>query len=171
MSKNLSARDAKLIARAKRAGVPVRYAPLIIREARAAKVPLSWAFALVDQETGFRNVFGGDHGRLQNPYRAPFYHCRVTKHRVKQLRLWVSAGHASNGVGLTQLTSMGLIIAAENMGGAHKPTYQLREGFRYFRDVTNGDYRNKAWHYNGAKVYQGQIAAKASRWHRILAPK
>src|SRR3954454_2227897 len=50
--------DNRLAARLRKHGVamPLR----IIREARRANLPLSLALALVEQESGFRNVFGHD---------------------------------------------------------------------------------------------------------------
>lgn len=153
------------VLRAKRAGA--RPALRIYWEAKRAGVPYSWALALVEQESGWQNVFGGDHGQLPNPAAPPFYHVAVTRERVQALKAYVHAGHASNGVGLTQLTSIGLIEGADAMGGAHRPVFQLRMGLRFFRSVTGGDW-TQAWRYNGARSYQAQILALQKRWHKIV---
>ena len=153
--------------RAKRAGA--KYSLRIYIEAKLARVPFSWALALVEQESEFQNVFGNDHGTLRNKYRAPFC-CgvQVTQSRVQELKKWVSYGNASNGVGLTQLTSIGLIRQAELLGGAHIEKNQLKVGLRYLRSVSGGDYDHDAWKYNGRPSYQSEIKAKQRKWHKIV---
>ena len=156
----LSARDMRYGYRAKRAGA--RYPHRIIKHARRADIPLSWAFALVEQESGFRNVFGCDHGSV-------LCHQKVTRDRVQFLIRWVARGGISNGVGLTQLTSIDLIDAAERIGGADRVDNQLAVGFAYFAGLTDhGKAMDNAWRYNGDRSYQAEIEAKQKRWHRIL---
>lgn len=158
--------DWKYVLRARRAGA--RHCIKIIEEARTAGLPLSWAFALVEQETAplgsansFRNIFGCDRGSI-------LCHERVTRDKVKRLLRFIDQDGPSNGVGLTQLTWPPYIREAERKGGAHRPRIQLRVGFRVFRSITRESYSN-AWRYNGAREYQGQIEAKQRKWHRILA--
>jgi soluble lytic murein transglycosylase-like protein len=146
------------VLRAKHAGA--RYSLRIYLEARRAGVPYSWALALVDQESAFENVFGCDSGSI-------LCHQFVTHARVIRLLGHVAQGGVSNGVGLTQLTYPPLIREAERRGGAHKPTYQLRVGLRYFRGIAGPDWRD-AWKYNGSPTYQAQIAAKQTYWHRVV---
>jgi hypothetical protein len=160
-------RDRRLALRLRRHGA--RYALDIIREARRERVPLSWALALVEQESAFRNIFGGDHGNLARDDRAPFFRVRVTQRRVWELLRWIGSGGASNGVGLTQLTSVGYIREALSEGGAHVPRINLRVGFRTLRRKTGGDYANDAWKYNGSPAYQPQIEAKQRRWREVLS--
>lgn len=166
------AKDLLLTAKLRKHGA--RHSLAIIQEARRGGVPLSWALALVEQETApvgtalsFRTVFGGDHGHLQHPDRAPFYHVQVTAARVRELLRWISNGGVSNGVGLTQLTSVEYIQRAEGAGGAHRPRIQLRVGFAVLLEKTGGDF-SKAWHYNGSPAYQPLIAAKQQRWSRVI---
>lgn len=121
-----SPRDLLLARRAKRAGAS--YSLRIILEARRAKLPISLAFAVVHHESSFQNIFGCDkqHGKEH-----PLCHQAVTPARVKYLlRFAQEAGGWSNGVGLTQLTSLGLIYQAEHLGGADSPRNQLRVGFQ-----------------------------------------
>lgn len=162
----MTRRDLMFGVRAKRHGA--RHVLKTIEEARRADVPLSWAFALVEQESAFKNIFGGDHGPLKHPTRPPFFRCRVTAKRVQQLVEWVNAGHASNGVGLTQLTDLGLILTAERLGGAHKPRNQLRVGLAHLRERGRGDLARSAWRYNGDPAYQALIGPKQRRWHARL---
>src|SRR5215469_758469 len=110
--------DAKLLKMVKDSGHG--FGPAILATSKREK--LSFALALVEQESGFRNIFGCDKG-------APFCHLPVTPDRVKALIAHVNAGGISNGVGLTQLTSLGFIQQAEAHGGAHKVRPQWRVGF------------------------------------------
>jgi hypothetical protein len=150
--------DWKYVRRARRAGA--NHAIRIIEEARAADLPLSWAFALVQQESGFRNVFGYDRGSILHGQ-------KVTKDRVTRLLRWIDQGGVSNGVGLTQLTWPAYIRSAQRKGGAHKPRIQLRVGFTVFKGVAGPGF-DDAWRYNGARAYQAQIEAKQRRWHDLL---
>lgn len=158
-----TARDLLLATRAKRAGA--RSSLRIIWEARRANLPISWAFALCDQETGFRNVFGHDRGSILAGQ-------PVTKAGVKTLLAHIADGGTSNGVGFTQLTYPPFIRQAEHLGGAHRVKNQLRVGFQVFaQHIDHGRATDAAWHYNGDPSYQGLIAAKQKHWHQILDPK
>lgn len=161
-------KDRALARQLRKHGVRRGYPKVIIREARREKVPLSWALALVDQESAFQNIFGGDHGNLQHDDRPPYYHVPVTSSRVKALLRYVAQGHASNGVGPTQLTSVGYIVLAEREGGAHRPKINVRVGLRVLKAKCGGDYENRAWLFNGAPAYQQQIEGKQRKWARVL---
>ena len=160
----LSARDLLKVAQARRAGA--RYSFKIAGEARQADLPLDLAYALVEQESGFRNIFGCDHGTGR-----AFCHQEVTAYRVAQLL----ASGLANGVGLTQLTYRPFVIEANRLGGAHKPRLQLRVGFRVLKDSmrTHG-YTVGLQRYNGTGLaavrYAESLKAKRARWNRILNP-
>lgn len=158
------ARDLKLAYRAKRHGS--RYSLRIIWEARRANIPISLAFALVEQESNFRNIFGHDRG-------GPFAGQNVTASKVRQLISHVHRGGTSNGVGLTQLTWIGYIEQAQRRGGAHIPKHQLSVAFDALHNLirrygVHGGYK----HYNGtgsaADVYADRLEARQRRWHRYL---
>jgi hypothetical protein len=100
---------------------------LIIEEAKLASLGLALACALVEQESGGKNLFGADFGSI-------LAHRPVDAQGVGDLLRFVSYGGPSNGVGLTQLTYPPLIKEAEALGGAYLPRYQLRAGFRVLRD-------------------------------------
>jgi hypothetical protein len=102
------------------------FGPEILAESKRAGVPFALALALVDMESGFQNIFGCDLGKRDT---VPWCHQPVTPDRVRALIAYVEGGGTSNGVGLTQLTSIGLIQQAEAEGGAHNIVPQCRVGF------------------------------------------
>jgi hypothetical protein len=140
----------------------------VIEEANRAGLPLAVAVALLEKETGIpqRNIFGCDHGEG-----VAFCHENVTEARVKALR----ASGLANGVGWTQLTFPPLVEEADRLGGAHKPRFQMRVGFKLLADNirANGEQAGFA-RYNGtgpaAEAYGRDAVAKAERWREILNP-
>lgn len=91
---------------------------------------LSTACALIQKESGFKLLFGCDHGKGRGFAQAPYCQVRVTRNRVKTLiGPKRNFPHGQNGIGLTQLTSAEFVLRAEKMGGAHLPRYQMRVGF------------------------------------------
>lgn len=141
----------------------------IIVEARRAHVPISWMFALVHQESAFKNIFGCDWGRLAHPDRPPYCRVRVTRARVSALL----RNGKPNGVGLTQLTSFSYVQRAQRTEvvkgrrGAHYQANQIRVGAQVLHEKTGGD-MDQAWRYNGDPAYQRQIASKQRGWHAAL---
>jgi hypothetical protein len=94
---------------------------------------VSTAAALVEKESGGKNIFGCDFGErwITDP---PFCQVEVTRERVKRLIdnfHQPPPGIGANGIGVTQLTSMDLVEEAEGMGGAHLLRHQMRVGFGY----------------------------------------
>src|SRR5215204_988155 len=92
---------------------------------------VSTAAALVEKESGGKNIFGCDFGErwITDP---PFCQVAVTRERVKRLIdnfHLPPPGIGANGIGVTQLTSMDLVEEAEGMGGAHLLRHQMRVGF------------------------------------------
>jgi soluble lytic murein transglycosylase-like protein len=152
------ARDLLLAHRAKRAGA--NYNLRIILEARRAGLPISLAFAVVEQESGFKNIFGCDKG-------GPFCHHPVSRTLVQQLLAHVRAGGTSNGVGLTQLTWIGYLNMAERRGGAHIPKNQLSVGFEALAAhiAAHGTQGGLAAYNAG---YAREVLEKQARWHKIL---
>ena len=154
--------DLRKVYRARQAGA--RHAFKIVQEARRERVPLDLAFALVEQESGFKNIFGCDYGAGR-----AFCHEHVTARKVKQLL----ASSLANGVGLTQLTYKPFVQQAEREGGAHKPRYQLRIGFRIIRSHLNAySYYTALARYNGsgpaAERYATELHARRRRWNKTL---
>ena len=139
----------------------------ILAEAAAAGVPPALALALVEQESGFRNIFGCDQGPRET---VPWCHQEVTRERVKALIDHVEHGGISNGVGLTQLTSIGFIRQAEAEGGAHRVEAQCRVAFRLLRDlIARHGQRVGIGAYNGGEGnpnldYADSVIALRARW-------
>jgi hypothetical protein len=149
--------------RARRAGA--RYARTIVREAKREGVQLSLAFAVCEQESGFRNVFGHDPTIFAGVG-------RVT--RKKYLAYKARRGTSRmQGVGPMQLTWWSTQDLADKEGGCWKPRCNIRVGLR----VLAQNVRAKGVHdgvaaYNGsgpdAQRYAAQVLDRQERWHRIL---
>ncbi|HEX2319089.1 MAG TPA: hypothetical protein VHJ18_08925 [Streptosporangiaceae bacterium] len=144
------------------------FGPAIVAEARHTGVQLALALALVEQESGFRNIFGCDSGHQRSS--APWCHQDVTHRRVQELITFVDRGGVSNGVGLTQLTSIDLIKQAEAEGGAHTVDAQCRVGFRYLHDLIERHHeREGIGAYNGGEGdpnmrYADSVLALRAKW-------
>lgn len=142
---------------------------LIYEEAKRAGLELALARALVEQESGNRNIFGCDWGPQGD--RPPYCHQAVTRARVQAL---LRAGKA-NGVGLTQLTSFGYVQAAERLGGAHLPRNQLRVGFQVLAGfIRRHGLRTGIGAYNGGEGnpqfgYADEVLAKRAVWKQRLS--
>lgn len=98
---------------------------------------VSTAAALLQKESGGKNVFGCDWGKrwTNDP---PYCNVEVTQERVKKLIdnfHQPPPGVGANGVGVTQITTMSLVEEAEAIGGAHLIRQQMRVGFRYLNDL------------------------------------
>jgi hypothetical protein len=146
---------------------------VIVEEAEKAGLELALACALVEQESGGRNIFGCDH-QIEHPTEPPYCHVRVTSERVQGLLFHIERYGESNGVGLVQLTAPELIKRAEALGGAHKPRNQLRVGFGhlvYLMDLLG--YRKGIGAYNGGPgnpimSYAWDVLEKRNEWRRRL---
>ena len=144
------------------------YGRLIVAEARRAGIPISLGCALVEQESGFRNVFGHDPvktGQIRGG--------KVTRLQYTRYKALRALGRGMQGVGLTQLTWFGFQDEADRLGGCWKPTYQLRVGFRLLHDlIDKHGQADGIARYNGsgeaAERYSREVRAKQSRWHDRL---
>ena len=140
---------------------------------------LSTAAALVQKESGGKNIFGCDYGKrwTTDP---PYCQVEVTEERVKKL---ISNFHqpppgvGQNGVGVTQITTMSLVEEAEKMGGAHLVRHQMRVGFRYLNDlVARFGWPEGAAAYNAGpgnlhavlKTYGADMAKLEREWAKRL---
>ena len=150
----------------------------IILEEAEENIDPALACALVEKESGGRNVFGCDWGS-QWAGQSPWCNERVTRPRLDALLADIESGYGSNGVGLTQLTHPPFIHEAESMGGAHVPRYQCRVGFRLLRDLilklgyTAGLAAYNAgegnWQLGINNGYAGDLAYKHGLWKERLA--
>jgi hypothetical protein len=161
------ARDVTLALRAKKYGA--RYSLRIIWEARAAGIPISLAFALVEQESNFRNVYG--HDPVRNP--APKGGA-VTKRNYLAYKADRQRGLGMQGVGVTQLTWFGYQDEADRLGGCWTVKAQLRVAFQRLAEMrkTYGTW-NALRRYNGAGPrahrYADEVLRKAQVWHKRLS--
>lgn len=158
--------DSRLLEMVRAAGFS--FGPVIMAEARREGVQLALALALVEQESTFRNIFGCDGRRPVTT--APWCHQHVTRDRVQALIAHVEGGGISNGVGLTQLTDIGLIREADAAGGAHKVHAQCRVGFRLLHGLIerHGE-RTGIGGYNGGEGnpnadYADAVLALKANW-------
>ena len=162
------ARDLQLARRAKKHGA--EHSLRIVWEARRAGIPISLAFAVVEQESGFQNVFGHDHGGM-------YPGLSVTKERVAGLIRALREHRGANGVGLTQLTWPPFVYAAERLGGAHLPKNQLRVGFGHLSDLIRhygtrdglAAYNAGGPHNRMGQHYARLVLDKRDKWHRFLS--
>jgi hypothetical protein len=142
---------------------------------RAGLDDLALACALVEVETGFRNIFGCDNHDPSHPITiAPWCHQEVTEERVQQLLEFVHNGGLSNGVGLTQLTFPPLIEVAEGFGGAHVPRFNLRAGFQHLASlISSFDLTDGVGCYNGGagnpvQAYATIVLGARTQWQAKL---
>lgn len=164
----MNAQDKKLVELAKRAGA--EFAWRIVTEARAEKVQVSLAFALVEQESGFRNVYG--HDGVRNP--AP-KGGKVTK--ANYLNVYLPArkrGEGMQGVGPMQLTWFEFQDQADKLGGCWLPSRNIKVGLRVVAQniKQHGEFAGVAA-YNGsgpaAQAYARSVLAKRDHWHQVLS--
>jgi hypothetical protein len=148
------ARDLKLARLAKKHGA--KSALRTLYEARRNGIPYSCLLAMIEQESGWQNIFGCDHGAGK-----AYCHQKVTNAKVRDLMRW----GLYNGVGYTQLTSPEYVhLAQRRPGGAASVRNQIIVGAAVLKGKTGGD-MSKAWRYNGDPAYQHQIEPRADRWH------
>src|SRR5215213_6928481 len=145
---------------------------VILEETKNTGLELPLACALVEQESGGRNIFGCDHGDVGDT--PPYCHQQVTRDRVQRLRDGGNYTFGMNGVGLTQLTWWELVEQAEAQGGAHLPQAQCRMGFGLLKRYLDtypylealgayraGERKRQEGIDNG---YAGALAAKHEAW-------
>jgi hypothetical protein len=134
---------------------------IIYDEAEAAGFSAALGAALVEQESGFQNIFGCDWGSG-----VAFCHLPVTEARVKAL---IDAGKP-NGIGPTQLTSFVYVKKANAIGGAWDPKCNIRIGFQTLGDFINRHgLRTGIGAYNGGEGnpqygYADEVLARAEKW-------
>lgn len=159
-------RDMQLALRAKRHGA--RYALRIIIEARQARIPISLGFALVEQESNFRNVYGHDPTIFAG-------HGQVTKSNYAEYRRrrGATGRGGMQGVGPCQLTWWEFQDRADRRGGCWSPRHNIAVGFELLSDLirVHGKVAGIA-RYNGsgppADRYSRAVRAREHKWHQRL---
>lgn len=159
----MTPRNIWLAVRAKRHGA--KYSLRIVLEARRAGIPISLGFALIEQESGFRNVFGHD---------PTIFRGAGTVTKDKYLAYKKARGRRNmQGVGPAQLTWWEYQDRADHFGGCWQPKHNIRVGFEVLAAHIKRHGRTKGiMRYNGsgeqAALYSQQVLWKMRRWHDRL---
>lgn len=149
-------------------GIVESLAESVVLVACKEKLPLHYACALLEMESGCRNVFGHDPTTsIPDSWKGT----NVT--RAKYLWYRLRRGKGYQGVGPCQLTWGGFQDKADKIGGCWRPAPNMHIGFGHLRDliqrygITAG-----AAAYNGsgpaAEAYGKRFAVAATRWQSLL---
>jgi murein DD-endopeptidase MepM/ murein hydrolase activator NlpD len=161
-----SPREDKLEARLRGAGA--RYEAEIVRESKRSGVAIPLICAVIEVESGFRNVFG--HDNVRNPVKSPPGGLlEVTVERYREYLRHRRAGLGNQGVGPMQLTSPGLQDRADALGGCHAVGPNIRVGVEYLaaKIKERGLYKGVAA-YNGSTIYADKVLAREKVWRARL---
>lgn len=170
MSKLWTRRAAKRVAsRAAEHGVPKEIATSIAFACRKEHLRYALGFAMFEQESDFKVIYGHDAGGL-NPGQ------RVTYENYRRFRAEVvrRQGGGANGVGLGQVTYWTYI---RDHPGLWKPKVQVYVATSIFADLVHrlGEFTG-AGAYNGGEgnpneAYASEVLERAKKWRPILAGK
>jgi hypothetical protein len=162
------ARDLALARTAKKH--KANYSLRIIQQARKSGIPISLGFALIEQESGFKNVFGHDStSSIPDSWKGS----KVTKKKYLDYKKHRELGRGMQGVGPAQLTWWAYQDEADKRGGAWIPKHNISFAFDHLASLIN----SKGMHdgiaaYNGsgqdAERYADSVLAKSRKWHNIL---
>lgn len=168
------ARDLWLARKANKHGA--RYSLRIILEARKNRVPISTAFAVVEQESNFRNVFGHDPTHSIPP---SWKGGQVTKDRYHHYKRNRNKG-GMQGVGPMQLTWWEIQDDADRLGGCWRPKWNICVGMDHLGRLLRAHKMKRhpaLAAYNGGdsevgrrngERYATEVEIKAAKWHRLL---
>ena len=155
-----------------------RYEDVIVREARRHGLALSLVCAVIETESGFRNIYGRDNGARPNPIRSPQKGVlAVTQDNYRAYLRHVSAGKDPNGVGPMQLTFRPFQRRADKLGGCWKVGPNIRTGCEVLADNIErlGSTREGVRAYNGsgddARRYAAKVLERQAIWHERLKGK
>lgn len=165
-----------LAMRAKRHGA--KYSLRIVLEARCAGIPISLGFALIEQESGFRNVYGHDPvlSVLSGPpsKTVPRRGGPVTEINYRVYKKRRAEGMGMQGVGPGQLTWWATQDQADRLGGCWAPRYNIAMAFITLASYikSRGSQRAGIKAYNGsgaaADRYASQVLKRQISWHNRL---
>jgi hypothetical protein len=142
----------------------------ILHACHGTGLPVSYALALLEKETGFRNVFGHDPTRaIPDAWKGT----RVTTAKYRYYKARRRLGYGMQGVGPCQLTWYAFQDEADRIGGCHRPYPNLCVGFRRLRELVTAHGRQAgAAAYNGvgdaAEAYGLDFVRRQAEWHRRL---
>lgn len=152
-------------------------AGLIVEAADRTGIPLAIAAAMVEKESGGRNVYGHDTGGV---FSVPGRDIEVTPSNFAEFLRRVRAGEKSNGVGPAQITYRGYFIDPRYRDYPYAdPAANIRFGATLLADTLNGDFSDAAVRragaiYNGGAsnpnwAYGDDLVAKTRLWRDRLA--
>jgi hypothetical protein len=171
----LGARERDLIDRLDQHGL--KYPRTTVEEALRVGLPLSYALAFLEKESSGRdadgsafglNLFGND--SVRNPVKGG----TVTAARYAEYLRNRKRGLGMNGVGPCQLTWFALQDLADDMGGCHKPRFNMRVGFAQAKGLIRQHGKHdgaRRWNGSGpaAERYADDWLVKQRKWHELLA--
>jgi hypothetical protein len=136
----------------------------VIAACHSTGLPLSYGLALLEKESGFKNVFG--HDAVANPIKGG----TVTRARYAEYKRRRKRGEGMQGVGYTQLTWYVFQDHADALGGCWKPYPNIVVGFRLLRDLIHSHgVQHGAARYNGtgpdAEAYGRNFLTVQRKWH------
>lgn len=162
-------RDIALARTAKKHGA--NYSLRIIQQARKSEIPISLGFALIEQESNFKNVFGHDPtASIPNSWKGT----KVTKKKYLDYKKHRELGRGMQGVGPAQLTWWAYQDEADRRGGAWVPKHNISFAFDHLASlIKSKGMREGIAAYNGsgpaAQRYADSVLAKQERWHKRFA--
>lgn len=165
----ITPRDLALARTAKKHGA--NYALRIIIQARKSGIPISLAFALIEQESNFRNVFGHD---PTHSIPESWKGAQVTKDRYKFYKAR-RGQYGMQGVGPAQLTWYEYQNEADSRGGAWIAKHNISTAFDHMAALLKKNkHRIDAFKaYNGtgpaADNYAKQLNLRMQKWHDFLS--
>jgi hypothetical protein len=112
----------------------------VIASHQGDRPTLPRCLAMLENESGGRNIFGGDpwdpdeypRGAALPP---EWSESEVTQHRYTIYKERRNAGLQPNGVGPTQITDPGLQELAERLGGCWIPLHNMAAGFGFLHSL------------------------------------
>jgi hypothetical protein len=143
--------------------------------AKRAGLPFAVACALMEKESGGRNIYGHDAGGA-GPHGQP-----VTEANYRRFIAAVLDGATSNGVGPAQITWAGSLVNGKRDGGFFTimqdrglrpwvPVDNMRFGFELLAGyhAQTGSWIAAGERYNGAREYGVDLAKKIAAWRLRL---
>lgn len=163
-------RDQDLARKAKANGA--KYSLRIVIEARKAKIPISLGFALIEQESNFRNVFGHDPTIFVGAGEVT-----KAKYLVYRAKRGPTGRGGMQGVGPPQLTYFTFQDRADEAGGCWVARYSIQVAFTDLAGMIrkHGEHKGLAVYNAGesgwrnGEDYARSVQKKQMRWHRVLS--
>lgn len=139
----------------------------IINACERTGLPLSYGLAMIEKESGFRNIFGHDPTTsIPNSWKGS----RVTRLKYTYYKLR-RAKRGMQGVGPAQLTYYTFQDQADRLGGCWKPEPNMVVAFRLLKTLTDKHGKQAgAALYNGigtaAAAYGRDFVRRQLAWHK-----